>query len=638
MEMCRPTLTSRRSRIFAVLPRLASLLMFGVQPASAANASRRFETVAATRSSDPTLATWVVSSDAAGTETVVMAFRRDEFILAVNLATGECRQHFLSPGMPWSLASGLDGQVYVGTSLSPGALFLRYDPKTDRVEKIAQADGEQILYWMDVSVDGMIYAGSYPGARLYRYAPATREFENLVRMDERQTYNLSGAVARDGKIYSGVGMKEQGLIEYDPVSGDRRNLWPEKWRGPSVPIAYRGYDGSIYATPGTLTPASKGKALRISAGGKVEEIALKEAAPHYRGHTLFSDAGQPVLRDGSRIAEVTREKIVLRAGVGRGQDRTIPLKFEPLVKDIYSIGVGPGGKIYGTSKPAVMFSYDPATRKMADLVKISPRVGQVYRYVDSRGKLYMGSYGHAEFHVYDPEKADVKTRTIGRAGAYQDRPVDMGVDSKGMIYAACYPGYGERGGALTYFDPRTEQFENFRNIIPQESLNALALDEAHGRIFVGTSNVGGNGTEPSSRDAEVAIWDMTRREIVARVTPVPGEKMIAGLVLVPDGWLGGMTKGGWWFALDPATLKIKVALPLSGPAPNLTRLAYDPVRKVAYGIAGKTLWRVRVGSPASVEDLGVWESKEKTVNYGVELDQFGAVYFAVGRELVQWVP
>ena len=176
MEMCRPTLTSRRSRIFAVLPRLASLLMFGVQPASAANASRRFETVAATRSSDPTLATWVVSSDAAGTETVVMAFRRDEFILAVNLATGECRQHFLSPGMPWSLASGLDGQVYVGTSLSPGALFLRYDPKTDRVEKIAQADGEQILYWMDVSVDGMIYAGSYSGARLYRFVSVTWDF------------------------------------------------------------------------------------------------------------------------------------------------------------------------------------------------------------------------------------------------------------------------------------------------------------------------------------------------------------------------------------------------------------------------------------------------------------------------------
>ena len=617
---------------------LASFQTASLGPARAEAGQGRFEVVGRTRSSDPTLLTWVVTTTPSGSEMVVMAFRRDEFLVAVDLATGECRQHFLSPGMPWSLASGNDGRVYVGTSLSPGALFLRYDPTTDKVDPIAKAEGEQILYWMESDAKGMIYVGSYPGAQLYRYSPISGEFKSLGRMDQHQTYNLSGAVARDGKVYSGLGMKEQTVIEFDPATGGRKNIWPEEWKMPSGPKVYRGSDGLVYAASGNPNAASKGRALRISPGGKVEQIASAATAPYDRGHAAFSESGRPILRDGSIIVDVTRERIVLEAWRGRGRARTIELKFAPLVKDIFSIGLGPGGKIYGTSKPAVMFSYDPATREMSDLVKASPKVGQIYRYVQSDGKLYMGSYGHAEFHVYDPAKPGQKTRTIGRAGAYQDRPVDMTVDSQGLIYAACYPGYGERGGALTYFDPATEKFQNFRNIIPQESLSALALDEARQRMFVGSSEIGGSGAEASGRDATVAVWDMSKRQVTGQVVPVPGERIISGLVFAPTGWVCGVTSGGRWFGLDADTLTVRFANQLPGRPPSLTRLVYDAKRRVIYGMAGKILWRARIENPSVIEPLGAFVSKETNISYGVEMDGLGAIYFAAGKELVKWVP
>ncbi len=605
--------------------------------ATAANAGR-FEVVASTAEADATLQSYTLcpAPDGKG-QMMVMNFRRDQFILAVNLQTGEVRQHSLEPGQAWAITTGPDGKVYLGTSLSPGALLLRYDPAKDEVEPLARAEGEVILAWLGFSPDGTLYGGTYPSTSLVRYRGG--KLENLGPMAPGQTHNMFGAIPASGKVYSGIGMKEESVVEYDPKTGQKRNLWPEAWKTTHAARVYLGADGLVYAYPAIETEASKGMALRVNADGSVSEIPRNKMVLQAMGCYPKSAAARPLLEDGSRITEVTRERIVITPAEG-GEPRTLMLKYRGAVKPIFGFGFGPDGKIYGSSKPAVLFSFDPGNDRFEDLLEVSPhKAGQVYRKLASGGKVYMGSYTHAMFHVYDPAKPTERARTIGPVGGEQDRPVDMALGEDGRIYIASLPGYGKVDGALSIFHPEEERFENFVGVIPQHGVNALALDERRDRVYLGTHNVRGVGTEPLETDAVVAEWDRTTQKVLRSVQPVPGEKVIVALIVLEDGTLCGQTAGGYWFGIDPKTFAVKFTKKLAGRSPTLVRVVKDPEKGVLYGMAGGAIWKAPLQAPEQAELLDRYEgSPGGSTHYGVEIDSQGRLYFSDGRDLVRWTP
>src|SRR5690606_31976971 len=109
---------------------------------------------------------------------------------------------------------------------------------------------------------GTLYGGAYPSTSLYRYHNG--KLENLGPMAPGQTHNVFGAISAAGKVYSGIGMKDETVIEYDPVTKQKRNIWPEAWKAIHAPRVYLGEDGLVYAYPGIENDASKGKALRVN--------------------------------------------------------------------------------------------------------------------------------------------------------------------------------------------------------------------------------------------------------------------------------------------------------------------------------------------------------------------------------------
>lgn len=610
----------------------AALLLLG-SAAGVSLVAGEFKVVAQTELSEPTLHDWILMENPDGSgDLLIMTFRRDGFILVVDLVTGEIRQHFLQ-GLGWSLRAGVDGKVYIGTSLSPGARLYAYDPLTDQIEEVAHASGENIIYWIDSDGEGNLYMGTYPNAKLYRYDVFKGVFEDLGSLDDEQTYNAFGRVGPNGKVYAGLGMKAQTLIEYDPATGEKKSIWPKDWETPHAPRIYRGIDGNLYIYPAVTTPASEGKLLKVTEEGV--SVIEGRGAPQDMGRNPRRAHGRPALSDGRCLQNVGVDHLILIATdeSGNVSEERLDLKYEGAVKPIFSIGLGPENIIYASSKPAVLMSFNPATEEVVQLKEKSPSGAQVYRKVAHNNKLYMSTYTHAHLHVYDPSKPDVGSVDLGVIGAQQDRPIDMKGDSKGNLWIVSWPGYGLTGGALSLYR-EDQMFRNWRHIIPEQSINALAVSPDESCLYLGSSIYAGSGGNHYEGNAVVARWDVDLEKVTAS-TEVPDAKTITGLVALPNGMVVATTQDGRLFVLNGSDLKIISTVNLPGPTNSFGQIIWDDNRQKVFGVAESVLWSFSPESINTIQVEGQWDSP---IDYGLIADETGAFYFGSGRDLVQWKP
>ena len=69
-----------------------------------------------------------------------------------------------------------------------------------------------------------------------------------------------------------------------------------------------------------------------------------------------------------------------------------------------------------------------------------------------------------------------------------------------LIYVGSIPPYGELGGAMAVWDPKQNKvIENYRDLVKNQSIVALAYEPPSGLIFGGSGNYGGGGTNPARR-------------------------------------------------------------------------------------------------------------------------------------------
>jgi hypothetical protein len=164
--------------------------------------------------------------------------------------------------------------------------------------------------------------------------------------------------------------------------------------------------------------------------------------------------------------------------------------------------------------PEHLFVCERDGSQMRDLGACSEAIGEAYSMANFQGKLYIASYPGSRLSIYDPARSyDYGTeshsnpRDIGKADEVSCRPRAMLAGPAGKIWIGSYPDYGLLGGTLIWHDPASGESRSHRHIVPDCSVTALEWLPDTGEILIGTSVIGGNGTQPKAQNAPFVLWN-----------------------------------------------------------------------------------------------------------------------------------
>lgn len=484
------------------------------------------------------------------------------FLLGIDPSDGRTVQ-FDAPDGPgaWAFTVGPDGCLYFGT-WEP-ALILRFDPAhPDRgIQSLGRpAPSETYIWQFAQGPDGQLYAGTYPSAHLVRIQMEQGILEDLGRLDTEQMYARFLLADTDGTLYAGIGYGRADVVAIDAVSGRRSGLLtPEQRDAHTVAHLRLGADGHVYARLGASWWRCGREGLSPSA--PPEEPAPPQLPDGWSVHARLDGAGHGAL------------------SLSRGaEERTVAFHYRGSGCLVFAVSTGPDGKVYGSSYlPMDLFRYDPDSGTLADLGSPGPG-GQIYSFAHTGGLLYLCSYPESVLRVYDTnlpwhpgrEPGD-NPRQWGPAGDGHLRPTAMCTDGSGRLWIGSFPPYGQWGGALAVFDPKTGRFSgNWRNLIPNQAIQSLCFEPVTQWIWGGSNRAGGDGTAPRETDAHLFAWDpVAEKKTVDQV--LSGTHGIAAMVSAAGLLLLVLRPGEWLLSMDPlsGTEHWRIALPGKVPAHSL---------------------------------------------------------------------
>jgi hypothetical protein len=376
-------------------------------------------------------------------------------------------------------------------------------------------------------------------------------------MDETQMYTRSIACGPTGKIYTAVGYGRANVVAYDPATRTHQSILPEKYRVENAASVHRGADGQVYAQCGA-------QAFRV------EDETLVPIGPEQ----VVSPPGL-ALRDGRTVTvgEVTAETgsfTLTDPKTGAKTTRTFRYLGDGSL--LFVLGLGPEKKVYGsTAMPLEMFVHDPATRKHRHLGNPTAVNGELYSLLSWKERLYVCAYPGGYLSVYDPQKPfqfgakpGDNPRGFGSLGNGHLRPRAMILGPRDTLYVGSLPPYGELGGAMAVFDLNQEQvIENYRHLVTNQSIVALAYEPKSGLIFGGSSVTGGGGTTPSEKEARFFAFDPAKKQKVFESVLEPGLPGYAAMC-VAEGKVY-VAAGSRLLGFDPDGMKVVQTIALPGP-------------------------------------------------------------------------
>lgn len=482
-----------------------------------------------------------------GSERIYFNFRQDGgklFLVAVDPATDESHQYKSPAGTgAWGFVVGPDGRIYLGTHEGPGpqdsGQILVFDPR--QPEKEIQivgrpAESETYLWAFTVGHDKRIYGGTYPGAKLVSYDPATGAMADLGVMDDKQKYATSICTGPDGRIYLGIGFGRANVVVYDPATGAHKSILPDAYRSypdQTVASVYTGEDDNVYIQAVKITdpnaqPVKQEAVTLLVRGDAVEETTTPATA-----------RSEATLRDGRRVSDATVDgDYELTHPDGHVEKRKFSYTSDGA--GLFMVTNGPLGRVYGGSyMPCQAFWYDPATGASENPGNPTEVGGEIYSMLDHHGVLYVCAYPGSFLSKWDPAKPWVYGREPGKnpqgfgpLGPGHLRPRVMIHGPNERIYIGSYPEYGKHGGAIGVWDPAQDKLvENHHNLIKNQAIASLAYDAQTGLIFGGSSTAGGGGTSPIEKEARFFAFDPAAKTLVFEEAPFPGAQDIRTLVL-----------------------------------------------------------------------------------------------------------
>lgn len=504
------------------------------------------------------------------------------FLLAVNPDTGETRQFNgpLSSEMgSWGFTVDQENRIYLGSYYH--AHLLRFDPKTEKWEDLGQPGGESesFICRITTGIDGKIWGGTFPSAKLFYYDPKTGVSKNFGRMDPDQFYCYPTAGA-DGLIYCAIQFEKMNIVVFNPDKEIKTSLIPLEDRKPGRVNLVRGEDGKIYTKLFTSD-----QWFRIEGGERLVEVS--------RSDVPFPKRGLP---DGRQF-HLVENKILKIQNPSTKEEKEIPLLYEASGSYIFLVGTGPDGRIYGSSMlPLQLFVYDPQNHSLTNLGKASYANGEVYSMGSYEGKLYLCSYPEARLSIYDPKRPlqfgdgeESNPRDLGPMGGDQCRPRAMLAGPHGKVYIGSYPDYGLMGGALSVYDPKKNEKRVYRDTVKNQSIASLAYIEKLDLLAAGSSIRGGTGTRAIEKEARLILWDPQEEKKVFEIIPVPEAKTILSLAATVDGILYGITDNEKVFVFDSEKREINKVFDLGFKEPREISLQAGPDGRL-YGFASEAIF------------------------------------------------
>jgi len=556
------------------------------------------------------------------------------FLGVVDPESGEVRQ-YNSPEGPgaWALIEGPDRKIYLGTW--DGGYILRFDPQTpDKgIEVVGKPSETESYIWMyTIGHDGKLYGCTYPQAKLVSYDPATGEMADLGRMDESEMYTRSVATGPNGKIYTGIGYGKANIVVYNPATGEHRSILPEPYRVTGGASVMRGRDGNLYAQ-------ASGQWFRAE-----DETLVPIEASDYPG-------SEPQILADDRILQRFGNGEYALHNPKTGETTKHTFTYEGTGSRIFVVGVGPDDKVYGsTIMPLEMFVYDPVANRSTHLGNPTDVNGELYSLVALHDKLYVCAYPGSWLSIYDPSKPwnygkapDSNPRGFGTIGDGHLRPRAMIVGPKDRRYIGSLPPYGELGGAMACYDPSTDRvIENYRNLIPNQSIVSLAYEPESGFIFGGSSIAGGGGSHPTETEAHFFAWDTERKEKVIDLPAVFDTVQAEGQKTVRDTAIVAMTAAkGLVFAVGRPSNTLFVYDVKAREMIHRVMIPYGGVHEISlglwrdgliYGLAGNAIFTI---NPDNFELNRIGEY-EGGISCGFAMTETG-IYFGSGVHWVRYV-
>jgi uncharacterized protein YjdB len=534
--------------------------------------------------------------------TVIPSSPNSRFVV-IDIESERAVKHFdlnIAEGT-WSIWPAKSGKVYIGT-YTKSKLF-EYDPALNEVTDLhgpMESASGAIIYQMAEDRDGMIYFGVYPESRVFRFDPTTRQFQDLGRMANDQFYSRSMVYGEtEHSLYVGVGGNRASLVRYDLSSGAKTELMPDSIRD-KYRLTYdlNLIDGKLFAKMDpnnglvvidTHTGVTKdfGDQAIHSSGVSPKSPYADEVYLTYGGVMKTYNLNTDTITDtisatgkmdlkanvvGWGLVEMSGESdsgytLVGFAGTSGGffkynlqskKWRLANIELPKVPLKLNTLGASTDGNIFSAGfLPGGMGIFNPATG--TDIVGLP--MNQVEGMTALGNKMYFGVYPSAILFEYDTTKAWQLGGTVVqkfelKTDYKQDRAYAMlGVPEVNKVFIGTVPDYAVSGGALTVYDPTkgSNSYQVYRNIVQDQSVVSLAYKD--GKIYGGTSYVGGMGQTWPYADGRLFAFDIATGQKEYETVPVPGKGAVNALVAGPDGNIWGFAQGTF-FVYDPVLRQV----------------------------------------------------------------------------------
>lgn len=422
----------------------------------------------------------------------------------------------------------LDDKLYIGT-YQPAILY-RVDPAQETTTVLSRFPDAEFL-WDLVGDSDTLYVGTWPTGRVHeidRETGSTRQLSTPVPGEE---YVRSLALT-DDEVLAGIGARAN-LVGIDRATGETRSLFPEEYTTESFVYALAVRDGEIFAgmhptgtmlridfETGTLreaidVTAGHIAALALSPDGTLYVAAATSPEP-MAGAELFAWTPEDGLSRITRIdgGSCCSLNVADSRLVGAGTHGTVwecaSDGTDVVLDDLIDIGMPAGseqaqsilriddGTLVGGHGRVVLHPTGSDTTRRIHIP------GEPKAMVARNDTIYAGLYPGAAAVAID--LAAGTSRSLGAIGHDQDRPrcgvLEPETDS---IYLGTAPEYGHLGGALVRIDPATDTIDVNRNLIPEQSISALATSNE--LLYLGSELRGGLGRTPTADMSRLGVWD-----------------------------------------------------------------------------------------------------------------------------------
>ncbi|MFI5489863.1 hypothetical protein [Micromonospora echinaurantiaca] len=482
-------------------------------------------------------------------------------------------------GGSWGGTVTPDGTAYIGAD----SKLFRYRPGADHVEDLGSPAPGETATWRLANDGKRVFVGTFPTGKVYSVDHRTGAVRDYGQVWPGEQYVRSISVA-NGKIYTGLGTVAR-VVEIDVESGDRREIpLPEQYRAEQFVYDLDVHQKTLFAR---VTNSNRVLVHDLTTGEWIAELGngrgLDFSTPDDDGNVYFASTSARLMAYNLKTRTLTptaftgygtsrgfgwthlggpewRGRTLVTIDLSgkmyyfnpmTGAKKVVTVPVPGLPAQLQTLEAGPDGRIWSSAYPSGgITSYDPATGTFAENASA---LGQAEGLLSYQGKIYAGVYPGANLFELDPTKPIVRGTNPRQFATlrtdHQDRPFAItGVGDR--IAFGTIPEYGQLGGALALVDPVTGAKEVHRDVVPQQSVTALAT--VGNLVLGGTGIWGGLGIAPTQTEAKLFLWDPVTATKVWEGPAIPGAKAITRLIVAPDGRVWGSTVGTL-FEFDPAS-------------------------------------------------------------------------------------